>query len=218
MALVRDGWECFDGYMPPASIEVLLWIGAIGSAGFLLVVLIEGWTRPDYSPVRHPVSALALGRRGWIQKVNFAAVGLAITAGAVGVLLQGAGLILSLGIMVFGVGLVSSAFSMDPSRGYPPGAPTGDPAQPSFSHRIHDLAGAVVFFSLPVVALIAAFVLPVWWMKLNAGVMAAYLCVAIYLYNRAWEEDSPRGGLIQRAFIIPGWLWLGSLFLVLAAA
>lgn len=205
--------------MPPTSTEdYLLWIGAIGSSGFLVVVLVEGWIRPGYSPVRHPVSALALSRRGWIQMANFAVAGIAITAAAVGLLLQGTGLILALSIIVFGAALACSAFPMDPSRGYPPGAPADDPARPSWNHRIHDLAGAVVFFSLPVVALVAVFALPAWWMKLIAGAMVAWLCVAIYLWDQAWETDSPRTGLAQRAFIVPGWLWLASMFLVLAAA
>ncbi|WP_223881335.1 DUF998 domain-containing protein [Nesterenkonia ebinurensis] len=219
MALFRDGYGCCDGFMPLTSIEdYLLWIGAIGASGFLIVVLIEGWIRPGYSPVRHPVSALALSRRGWIQMANFAVAGIAITVGAIGVLLQGIGLIFALSIMVFGVGLACSAFSMDPSRGYPPGAPAGDPAQPSWNHRLHDLAGAVVFFSLPVVALVAVFALPVWWMKLIAGATVAWLCVAIHFWDKAWENDSPRTGLAQRAFIVPGWLWLASVFSVLAAA
>lgn len=219
MTLFRDGHGCCDGFMPPASIEVhLLWVGTIGSCGFLIVVLIEGWIRPGYSPVRHPVSALALSPRGWMQMTNFALAGAAITVGAIGVLLQGIGLILALSIMVFGVGLACSAFPMDPSRGYPPGAPADDPAQPSWNHRIHDLAGAVVFFSLPVVALVAVVVLPVWWMKLNAGATVVWLCVAIYFWNKAWESRSPRTGLAQRIFIVPGWLWLASMFSVLAAA
>lgn len=198
--------------------ETLLMTGALGTLGFLVVAVIEGRIRPGYSPVRHPVSALALTHRGWIQKLNFALAGAAIIAGAIGVLLRGTGLVLALGIMVFGLGLSCSAFPMDPSRGYPPGAPDGDPPRPSWNHRIHDFAGAVVFFSLPTVALIAMFVLPVWWMKLNAGAMFVFLCFTLYFWDRAWDNDSPRTGLTQRIFIIPGWLWLVSVFGVLAAA
>src|SRR5690625_2498184 len=170
--------------MPVSSLEVpLLWIGALGSSGFVIVVLIEGWIRPGYSPLRHPVSALALSPRGWIQITNFAVAGLGVIAGAIGVLLQGIGVLLALGIMVFGIALTCSAFPMDPSRGYPPGAPAGDPVMPSWKHRIHDLAGAVVFFSLPAVAVIAVFVLPVWWMQLSAAAMAVFLSVATYFWG-----------------------------------
>ena len=205
--------------MPLTNIDdQLLWIGAIGASGFLIVALVEGWIRPGYSSVRHPVSALALTGRGWVQNANFAIAGVAITAGSIGVILRGTGLILALTIMVFGVALTLSAFPMDPSRGYPSGAPADDPATPSLHHQIHDLAGAGVFFSLPVVALVAVFALPVWWMQLNAGAMFIFLCVATYFWGQAWENDSPRTGLIQRVFIVPGWLWLASMFSSLAAA
>ncbi len=132
-------------------------------------------------------------------------------------LLQGAGL-LAYGILIFGIGLTCSAAPMDPSRGYPPGAPEGDPAEPSWHHRLHDLAGAIVFFSLPAVALIAVFALPAWWMKLGAGTTTVLLCAAITVWSRAWENDSPRAGLAQRLFIVPGWLWLASVFASLATA
>lgn len=51
--------------------NVLLWAGAVGALLFPVVFLIDGWTRPQYRPMYHPVSALALGRRGWIQTTNF---------------------------------------------------------------------------------------------------------------------------------------------------
>lgn len=203
----------------PGSVTLLLWTGTAGAAGFLAVVLLEGWARPGYSPVRHPVSALSLGARGVVQRVNFAVAGAAITAGALGVIGQGTGQTLALGLLVavFGLALALSAVPMDPGRGYPPGAPSGDPEPPSRAHRIHDLAGAGVFFSLPIVAVVAVFVLPPWWMRLGSAAMAAWLFAALGLFSRAWEDRSPRAGLAQRAFIVPGWVWLASLFCVFAA-
>lgn len=194
--------------------NIFLWLGAGGAFGFVVIALVEGWTRPDYSPVRQTVSALALGRRGWVQIANFTVSGLMIIAGAAGMLMQRTGAVLAIAILVFGVGLLASAIPMDPMRGYPPGTPEGDPADPSLNNAIHDYAGAVVFFSLPAVALIAVFTLPEWWQKLNAGAMLVILSVALYFFNNAWESDSRRVGLIQRAFIVPGWLWLASVFAI----
>ena len=57
------------------------WIGAGGAVLFVLVLLVDGWTRPGYSPVRQPVSALALGPRGWIQAASFMVCGAAIALG-----------------------------------------------------------------------------------------------------------------------------------------
>ncbi|MFF5244329.1 DUF998 domain-containing protein [Streptosporangium sp. NPDC000095] len=188
-------------------------IGASGALFFVLVFLIDGLTRPGYSPVRHPVSALALGARGWIQISNFVVSGAAITVGGVSIATAGRQPLLGGMLAIFGLGLVASGFRMDPMRGYPPGTPEGDPADVTVSHKLHDYAGAVVFFSLPVTAAVAAFVLPEVAWKVVSAVAAAALMAASYAFGKAWERDSPRTGLVQRAFIVPGWLWVAAVFL-----
>jgi hypothetical protein len=42
---------------------------------FAAVFLLEGAVRDGYRPLRHLVSSLALGPRGWIQAGNFAVTG-----------------------------------------------------------------------------------------------------------------------------------------------
>lgn len=220
MALPAIGLRCCDGSMPVMDpVDLLLGIGAAGAVGFLAVMLLEGWRRTDCSPVRHPVSALALGRRGGIQRANFALTGAAITVGALGVAGLGTARMLVLGLLiaVFGVALALSAVPMDPSRGYPPGAPAGDPDPPSRAHRIHEHAGAAVFFCLPTIAMLAVPLVPGWWIGAVSGVTALWLVVTLGIWSRAWEGHSPRAGLAQRAFIVPGWLWLALLFWDLAA-
>ena len=49
---------------------------------FAAVFLVEGALRDGYQPLRHPVSSLALGPRGWIQTANFAVAGTLFLAGA----------------------------------------------------------------------------------------------------------------------------------------
>ncbi|MEV6694830.1 DUF998 domain-containing protein [Micromonospora sp. NPDC051196] len=194
-----------------------LWVGAAGAALFVLVFLIDGGSRPDYAPVRHPVSALALGRRGWIQTANFLVCGSAITAGALAVVIEGPNALLGVVLIIFGLGLVASGvFRMDPMLGYPPGAPTGIPEQHSIGHRLHDVAGAVVFLSLPLSATISAFTLPATPWRVASGCLAVALFLGLGQFGRAWEQVSPRIGLIQRAMIIPGWGWLAALFTALA--
>ncbi|WP_262403428.1 DUF998 domain-containing protein [Actinomadura sp. CNU-125] len=128
-----------------------LWTGAAGTWGFVATFLLDGWTRPGYRPVRHPVSALALGPRGWLQTANFVVCGAAIAVGAVAVGDALDGAVLAGAIAVFGASLVASGvFPMDAMRGYPPGTPDGTPDDTSVRHRLHDWAGAVVFGSLPV--------------------------------------------------------------------
>lgn len=193
---------------------LLLWVGTAGAWLFVIVLLLDGWTRPGYRPVRQPVSALALGTRGWVQTANFLVCGVAITAGAVGLGFIGDSILLAIALGVFGLSLVASGvFPMDPMRGYPPGTPEGDPVKTTRHHRLHDVAGMVVFTSLPVAALIATLSLDDVLWRVCSGIVAAGLTAGFLAFGQAWEDDAPRAGLIQRATIIPGWVWLGALLL-----
>ena len=62
----------------------LLCCGVAAGPVFVAVFLLEGAVRDGYRPLRHPVSSLALGPRGWIQAANFAAVGTLFLAAAAG--------------------------------------------------------------------------------------------------------------------------------------
>lgn len=127
----------------------LLWGGIVGALLFLTVFTVDGATRPGYRPRRHPVSALALGSRGWVQVANFVVCGALILGGAVGAwlaLLAGdrgwLGWLVSLLLAVFAVGLVlSGVFSMDPMRDYPPAEssePSGSTDESAGSDTIDD--------------------------------------------------------------------------------
>jgi hypothetical protein len=58
----------------------LLGCGAVGGPLFVAAFTIEGAARPAYDPMREPVSALALGNRGWTQSTNFIGTGLLMLA------------------------------------------------------------------------------------------------------------------------------------------
>ncbi|MFC7405603.1 DUF998 domain-containing protein [Georgenia alba] len=194
----------------------LLWLGAAGLMLFVLTFLIDGATRPGYRPVRHPVSALALGGRGWVQAVNFVLCGALVTAGAVGLLATSAGW-LAAPVGCLGLGLVASGlFPMDPVRGYPPGTPEGDPEVLSRTHQLHDAAGAVVFLAMPVSAFVGALVLDGAAWRIGSAAVGVLLLVLNHLFTRAWTEDWPRTGLVQRATIITAWAWLAWTFVHLA--
>ncbi|TDC53505.1 DUF998 domain-containing protein [Actinomadura sp. KC345] len=193
--------------------SVMLWLGAAGSWLFIVTFLLDGWTRPGYRPVRQPVSALALGSRGWVQTANFVLCGLLIAAGA-GALAEPPGSVgLAVVVGVFGASLVASGvFPMDAMRGYPPGTPDETPAEFSQRHKLHDWAGMLVFGSLPIAAGFAVFAVPDAAWKWYSGLTAAALAVGFGVFGQAWEQDSAYAGLVQRVTIIVGWLWLGSLF------
>src|SRR5262245_18564948 len=55
----------------PSTVKRLLACGIIGPLFFIIAFLIEGATRADYNPFRHPVSSLSIGELGWMQAANF---------------------------------------------------------------------------------------------------------------------------------------------------
>jgi uncharacterized protein DUF998 len=188
---------------------------------FAAVFLLEGAVRDDYRPLRHPVSSLALGPRGWIQAGNFAVAGMLVLAGAAGVARAGdraasrrAAPAL---IGAAGAGLIGSAvFTTDPVSGYPPGTPDAL-TQPSRAGTAHNLAAVPVFICLPAAALACA------WRSWRAGQRrfglystgtAVTMLSAMALAGAGFGQ-SPRlvnlGGLFQRASIITGFAWLTAL-------
>lgn len=204
--------------------QLLVLGGAAGAAGFVVVFLVDGATRPGYSPARHPVSALSLGSRGWVQVTSFVVTGVLMVAFVAGLrrswhserAVWGPAL-----LAVFGAGLVvSGLFAMDPALGYPPGAPPGVPPEPSAEHQVHDLAGLAVFLSLPAAALALAWrfrarpaerAWAVYSAATGLAVLALFAGFAV-----AWEHESSTAGLVQRATILVGWTWVALISLHVA--
>ncbi|GGC53723.1 DUF998 domain-containing protein [Hoyosella rhizosphaerae] len=188
--------------------QALAAVGAAGAILFVLVFTVDGWTRPNYDPVRQPVSALACGARGWVQTANFLVCGSMIAVGGAG--LTQVSWVLGVSIIVFGVGLIlSGLFPMDAMRGYPPGTPDTTPATFSRRHQWHDHAGAVVFFTIPVMPAVAVFTTA--FSAEMRGASAIVVVLAVVLVSRfatAWENDEPRAGLWQRAALALIMVWL----------
>src|SRR5215831_12514647 len=116
----------------PLVTRLLIACGAVGPLLFVIVLLIEGATRPGYSAWHNYGSSLSLGDQGWMQIVNFLVCGVLILGFAVGlrrVFHSGRGSVwgpLLLG--VFGMSLiVAGLFVTDPSLGYPAGTYTHGP-------------------------------------------------------------------------------------------
>ena len=64
--------------------RTLLACGVIAGPLFVGAFLLEGATRADYDPLRHPLSSLALGDFGWTQIANFIVAGLLTLAFSIG--------------------------------------------------------------------------------------------------------------------------------------
>ena len=64
--------------------KTLLTCGVIAGPLFVITLLLDGVTRANYNPWRHPGSSLALGDFGWVQDLNFLIAGLLILAFTIG--------------------------------------------------------------------------------------------------------------------------------------
>ena len=62
----------------------LLACGIVAGPLFLVVALIQAFTRDGFDLSRHPISLLSLGELGWIQIANFIVTGGLYVACAVG--------------------------------------------------------------------------------------------------------------------------------------
>jgi hypothetical protein len=192
-----------------------MWAGPAFTATFLA----EGAARDGYRPLRHPVSSLALGPRGWIQTANFAVTGTLFLAGAAGLRLAGdrlaGGRAAPVLVAAAGAGLIAAAaFPTDPVGGYPPGTPDM-PAKVSRVGTAHNLAAIPVFIGLPTAA--ACYGWQSWragqppglaiYCAATAVTMPATMAVAGAGFGQS-SRLSGYGGLFQRASIITGFAWL----------
>lgn len=130
----------------------LLGYGVIVGPFYLVVGLIQAFTRDGFDLSRHSLSVLANGSMGWIQIVNLILSGLMVLAAAVGILRApessraAAILIGGYGACLIGGGV----FVADPVDGFPPGTPAGMPTQISTSGLLHFVFGGLGFLLLAV--------------------------------------------------------------------
>jgi len=204
------------------STEFLLLCGVIGPLLFIVVLLIEGATRPGYNAIQTQASYLALSNQGWEQIVNFLVSGSLIIAFAVGLRriwpTGRASVWGPLLIGLFGLGLVvAGVFVTDPGGGYPPGAPVNGTPQ-TWHGWVHGITGALLF---NVVLPAACFVLARRfaadpqhrrWATYSWMTGALILLISIpstIIMPIAENAGFPVvDGLIQRVVIFIGWAWV----------
>jgi hypothetical protein len=202
--------------------EFLLLCGVIGPLLFIVVLLIEGATRPGYNAIQTQGSYLALSNQGWEQIANFLVCGCLIIAFAVGLRriwpTGRASVWGPLLVGLFGLGLViAGVFVTDPGGGYPPGAPVNGSPQ-TWHGWVHGING-LLFFNVVLPA--ACFVLARrfaaepqnrGWATYSWITGALILVISIlptFGLPFAYRAGFPVvDGLIQRIVIIMVWGWL----------
>jgi Protein of unknown function (DUF998) len=210
-----------DGTRQDVVTRGLLRCGVAAGPLFVLTALTEGAIRADYRPLRHPVSSLALGSRGWVQVANFSVTGalyLGYAAGMwraprttvgtrTGPILIGAAAVGLLG---------AAAFVTDPVSGYPPGTPSS-PGDYTTLGALHDLFSIPTFLGLPA----AGFAFGRWFRRNGDRGWAIYstgsgLVMLIFfgLASAGFSQVAvlvDLGGLFERAAVTTGLAWLTAL-------
>jgi hypothetical membrane protein len=166
---------------------------------FVLVVLILGFVKPNYSPVRQFVSEGSIGQLGWVQVVNFLVFGPALVVFAIG-LWRGFGARLSgrvgsVLIAIAGVGIFMA------------GPFVADPGTTVVTHgAVHMVVSLVVFTSLTGAAVAFA-------RRLSAdrGFVIFSIVVAVVIPVSFVGGFPSVAGLIQRAVLVTAWAWLALL-------
>jgi hypothetical membrane protein len=194
----------------------LLICGAIAGPLFTLVWLVAGATRPDYDPLRHPISSLSIGALGWAQIANFLLTGLLTLAFALGLrrALRSSTSWGPLLIAVMAIGFLGAGiFVTDPMGGYPPGTPDL-PLQYSLTGRLHRLFSAFVFLGLPIACFVFARLFARWdrrrWATYSRLTAIAFV-VMFVVTTVGFAGVTPLvdyAGLFQRLTLTIGWLWL----------
>jgi hypothetical protein len=201
--------------------RLLLRCGLFAGPLFIGGVLIQGATREDYSPLRHPVSTLSLGPRGGVQVANFAVTGCLSMGFAVGLsrtlcaqIGTRAGPVL-LGVAAAGI-LGAGAFRTDPVGGYPPATPNV-PTDITAQGALHDMLTVPAFLCVPAAQL--AFARAFFehrdrrWATYSAvsafGMLLAY-ALATAGFHQTRDLDQIAGAL-QRAAITIGFAWVTGL-------
>ena len=202
----------------------------LAPALFVAVLLVDGATRPGYSPMHHFGSELSLGSRGWVQVTNFIVTGtllLGFAAGLRRALGSGRGWVAAPILAgVFGVTLiVAGIFPTDPKPGYPPGT-AGTVEATTVPGMIHDLNALPCFAALTAAVLVLALRFAGepgrrgWmWGSLAAGLVVP---VTFVLTGALFRQAAAAGtleasyhGLVQRVTIALGFGWLSMIALLL---
>ena len=196
-----------------------LWAGVAAPIVFTTVYIVDGATRIGYEPLRHQVSLLALGDRGWLMTVNFLVTGVLLLVFAAGVRLwlrDGPGAVATpVAIAVAAVGvLLAGLFPTQPLFGYPPGTPEGMATDVTPASVAHVLGAFMFIFGLIAAAL--AFAVRSWRGGSLAWAVGSLAVAVLVFVSFGAAGGGPSGqlmfpdvsGLLQRIALVAGLGWV----------
>ena len=202
--------------------KALLICGLIAGPLYIVVGLVQAFTRPGFNIIRHDLSLLANGDLGWIQITNLVLSGLLVGAFAVGVrraMRSGRGRTwgpLLLGI--YGLGLIGAGFFIaDPAFGFPPGTPA-DAHFISWHGLLHFISGGLGFLAL----IAACFVFARRFATLGQRGRATYSVATGIIFFAAFVGIASGSGQSWSVIgfwigVICAWAWISAMAAMLLA-
>jgi Protein of unknown function (DUF998) len=160
----------------------LLLAGMIAGPFFIVVSLVQAFTREGFDWIRHPASLLSLGALGFIQIANFVITGVLFIGCAVGlkrIVTAGVGRkwLARLFVLVGVAFILGGVFVADPAFGFPPGSPEGVPQKMSWHSMIHGFAP--VIGSLAMSAALLIFARRSWKQRRSGATLLSVLVLII---------------------------------------
>lgn len=216
----------------PPKLPAQVTCGVLAGPLFVTAFTAIGARRPGYDWQTHPVSSLAVGRRGWLQRANFILVGVLYSYAARGLgrcpRRSVAPRAVPALVAAVGIGLVGSGvFVTDPVGGFPPVTPDEDRSDDgglagtalTLEGRLHNICAVPIFVGIPVAGLASAVAAArsrdYRWACYSAG-SSLLMAGSFLLFGRAFGGVSRlagKGGIFQRISIVSGFGWLTALSL-----
>ena len=186
--------------------------GMIGTSLFTLSFTINGFLRPDYSPVQNYISELAIGPLGWIQIVSFLFLGVSIILFSFGIKATfptgRASRTAPLLFLIIGISyILSGLFVTDPKAMFD--------NQQTPHGIIHGIVGALVFSLSAICCFVLGrrFHIDKEWKSMSAfsfiaGAVMTILIVLMKIGQLQTGLLNDWAGVVQRCCLITSYVWI----------
>lgn len=186
--------------------------GVFGPLLFVAVSYLQMPANPGLDLSRHAFSYLSIGPTGVVQQVNFVALGVLNVIAATGLRRHVAGrtgVVAAVALAVCGLGqMIAGVFTLDPSNGFPAGAPAGMPPTVSTHGNLHGLG-----FTVAMVAWVVLLCLLARWQARQGDKnwARADLFFAVALVVTAACLMTPFGTVLLYVVLTSAWLHTAAL-------
>lgn len=198
----------------PRSLRLRLWYGLIAAGLFHVIAIVEGIQTPGYDASQQSISALSLGRWGWVQISSFILLGTIIISTVTPwrkVLAGGSGA-KAYPVLTFLTGasiICCGLFRQDPAPGYDPeNLSLTVPTLTGLLHLLFAAIGALSSITGLIVMAIRFAKTPLWksW-AIYSTLMALIMIACISVYGTWSTEPKGYAGLFERIglLVVPIW-------------